>query len=331
MRVLVTGAGGFLGYAIARSLVERGDTVRSIARGAYPKLDELGVEAQRGDISSLDDVMRAMDGCDAVMHVAAKAGVWGSRASYMHTNVDGTRHVISACRAHGVTRLVYTSTPSVVHPGENVEGIDESTPYAENYLTAYPETKAIAEREVLAAANDGLLTVALRPHLIWGPGDNHLVPRILDRRRSGRLAFVGDGSNLIDATYIDNAAHAHLLALDALKPGAACVGRAYFIAQGAPIATADLINGICDAAGLPPVEKRVSPRVAFWVGAMLEGVYRLVGAKNEPPMTRFVAKQLATAHWYDLSAAERDLGYRAQISTEQGLERLREALASGAG
>lgn len=333
MRVLVTGAGGFLGTAVSRLLVERGDTVAGLNRSHYPALDALGVEQRRGDLADPQAVIDAAAGCDAIVHVAAKAGVWGPRSEFYAANVTGTENVLAACRAHRIPRLVYTSTPSVIHAGGDVEGADESLPYPDHFETHYPETKAQAERMVLAAngedLGDGvvLATVALRPHLIWGPGDNHLVPRIVDRASRGRLAFVGDGSKKVDGVYVDNAADAHVAALDRLAPDAACAGRAYFITNDEPIATADLINRIVGAAGLPPVDRRVPPGVAYTVGAILEFVFALFRLPGEPPMTRFVAKQLSTAHWYDISAARRDLGYVPRVSTDEGMERLRAHLA----
>lgn len=326
MKALVTGGGGFLGLAIVRQLRDRGYEVRSLTRGHYDVLDDLGVEAHRGDLSDAGTVSKATDGCDVVFHVAAKAGVWGSYESYRQTNLVGTENVIAACRAHGVSRLIYTSTPSVVHSGADVEGVDESAPYADHYETAYPQTKAEAEKAVLAANGAELATVALRPHLIWGPGDNHLVPRILDRQRRGKLRIVGPGDRLIDGTYIDNAADAHLNALDRLTPDAACAGRAFFITNDEPIATKDLINRICVAGGLDPCERHIPAGVAWTVGAILEFAYRLLRREDEPMMTRFVARQLSTAHWYDISAAKRDLGYTPKISIDEGMERLARSL-----
>jgi nucleoside-diphosphate-sugar epimerase len=328
MRVLVTGGGGFLGGAIVRLLVGRGDEVVTLQRGEYAWMRGLGVEARRGDLADADAVKRACDGVDAVMHVAAKAGVWGRYDAYHRANVVGTRNVIAACRACGVRRLVYTSSPSVVFDGRDESGIDESAPYPRRYLAHYPRTNAIAERDVLAANGDALATVALRPHLIWGPGDPHLVPRIVERAKAGKLRLVGDGSNRVDSTFIDNAAAAHVLALDRLAGAAAAppAGKAYFISNGEPMAMAQLINGILDAAGLPPVTKRVSPRVAYAAGAVLEATHKLFGVAREPRMTRFVARQLATEHWFDLSAARRDLGYEPAVSIDEGLRRLAEAL-----
>lgn len=323
MRALVTGGTGFLGRAIIRRLLERGDGVRSFSRGAHADLEMLGVECVRGDVADADAVSHAVEHCDVVFHAAARVGGWGPRQEFARTNVTGTENVIAACRRRAVSRLVFTSTPSVVHPGRDIEGANESLPYAKHFTAAYPATKAEAERLVIAANDAALATVALRPHLIWGPGDTQLIPRLLERARSGRLRLVEGGHKLIDATWIDDAAEAHVLAADALRPEAACAGRAYFIAQNDPTPARDLVNGVLAAAGLPPVTASVPSRVAWLAGALAELLWSLGRRSDEPPLTRFAAEQLATAHWYDLSAARRDLGYAPSISTAEGLRRLR--------
>jgi nucleoside-diphosphate-sugar epimerase len=328
MKALVTGGAGFLGGAIVRRLRARGDAVRHFSRGRHSELDTLGVEPVRGDVADAKAVCEAAAGCEVVFHVAARVGGWGPRAEYHRTNVVGTANVIEACRRVGVGRLVYTSTPSVVHTGSDIEGADERLPYATHFDAPYPETKAEAERLVLAANDATLATVALRPHLVWGPGDRQLIPRLLDRARAGRLWLVGGGETLVDATYIDNAVEAHLLAADRLAPGASCAGLAYFIGQGEPAPARELVNGVLAAAGLPPVSRRMPARVAWLAGALCELAYRLLGRKDEPPITRFAATQLATAHWYDLGAARRDLGYVPRVTTAEGLERLRASFAA---
>lgn len=322
MKMLVTGGGGFLGKAIVKRLLQGGHAVTSLCRGDYPELSELGVEIFRGDLANEDIVLKAAQGCDRIYHVAARAGVWGSYNDFYQPNVVGTANILKACQTHQISKLIYTSTPSVIHAGGDVEGIDEAEPYPEHFETHYPATKAMAEKMVLEANGPHLQTVALRPHLIWGPEDNHLVPRIVDRGQRGKLKLVGGGLKLIDSVYIDNAADAHILAGEKLAPGAACAGKSYFITQDAPIPSHQLINGILNAAGLGPVQRSVHPKVAYAAGAMLEGVYNLFGVKSEPLMTRFVAKQLATAHWYDISAAKRDLGYHPNVDTQEGLRRL---------
>lgn len=319
---LVTGGGGFLGSALVRALRARGQTVRVLGRGAYPELRALGVQVCRGDLADAGTVADAVAGCDPVFHVAAKAGTGVRYADYHRTNVVGTANVVAACRAHGVRRLVHTSTPSVVHAGADLAGADESLPYARSYDAPYAATKAAAERLVLAADGADLATVALRPHLVWGPGDTQLVPRILARARAGRLHLVGDGGALVDTTYVDNAVAAHLLAADRLAPGSPCAGRAYFVSQGDPRPLRDMVDAILAAYGLPPVRASVPYPLALAAGAAAEGVWRALRRADEPPLTRFLVRQLATAHWFDISAARRDLGYQPRVGIEEGLARL---------
>lgn len=329
LTLLVTGGSGFLGGALCRRLVADGYAVRSLSRRPSPALAALGVTCLQGDIGDATAVRDAAQGCAVVFHVAALAGVWGPAAEFERINIGGTEHVLAACRDAGVPRLIYTSSPSVAYAGRDEAGVDESVGYPDHYLADYPRTKAVAERLVLAANGPKLATVALRPHLIWGPGDNHLLPRLIDRARSGRLRRIGDGKNLVDTTYIDNAVAAHVAALDRLQPGAACAGKAYFIANDEPRPLWELINALLACADVPPITRSISARTAYGLGAVCETVYRLLGRTSDPPMTRFVARQLATAHWYDLSAAKRDLGYRPTVSVDEGLKRLRAAYHSG--
>lgn len=322
MRALVTGAGGFLGGGIARALLAQGHGVVALQRGDAPALRALGAEVRRADLGDAGAVAAAAAGCDVVFHVAAKAGHWGSLAEYRRANVEGTANVLAACSEHGIGRLVYTSTPSVVHAGGDLEGVDERVPYATRFLAHYPATKALAEQSVLAANGPALATVALRPHLIWGPGDNHLYPRIVERARAGRLRFIGKPGKRIDTTYIDNAVDAHLLAAATLAPGAPQAGRAYFISNGEPLATEDMINRMLACAGLPPVHARIPFALAYAVGALMEAAWTVLPLPGEPLMTRFVADHLATAHWYDISAARRDFGYVPTVSMDQGFARL---------
>ncbi len=319
-RILVTGGGGFLGGAVVRKLLEKGALVRSFSRRSYPLLAAAGVDQVQGDIGDPEAVAAACRGVDTVFHVAAKAGVWGPASDFHRTNVVGTRNVIAACMAGSVETLVYTSSPSVVFDGKDMEGVDESVPYPDFYTAPYPQTKAQAEREVVSASRSGLKTIVLRPHLIWGPGDNHLVPRIIGRAR--HLRRVGDGRNRVDTVYIDNAADAHILAAETLETRPELSGRIYFISQGEPMPLWEMIDAILEAAGLPPVRKSISLRTARRLGTAMEILYRLFRLGNEPPMTRFMAEELATSHWFDIGAARRDLGYRPVVSTAEGLRRL---------
>jgi len=327
VQALVTGAGGFLGRYIVEQLVARGDRVRSLSRGRYAELDALGVEAIQGDIQDAEAVGRACEGVDVVFHVAAVAGIWGPWQHYNGINVLGTSNVLGACRKRGVGRLVYTSSPSVTFAGRDQCGVDESVPYPARWLCYYPLTKALAEQEVLAAnGRDGLITCSLRPHLIWGPRDQHLIPRLIERARRGQLRQVGNGTNRIDAVYVENAALAHLQAADALRPDSPVAGRAYFITNGEPVNCWQWINEILALAALPPVERRISLSAAYAAGAVLEGLWTALGRTDEPRMTRFLAAQLATSHYFDISAARRDFGYEPRVSMAEGMRRVAEWL-----
>ncbi len=335
----VTGAGGFLGKAICQRLIAAGISVTGFARGHYPELETLGVVMVQGDLVNPEQVQQAMQGCDIVFHVASKAGVWGDRDSYFCPNVKGAVNVISACKALKINKLVYTSTPSVTFAGEDESGIDESTPYASRFLNYYAHSKTIAEKMVLDANQAvvadsadtlktfALKTVALRPHLIWGPNDPHLVPRVLARGRLGKLKLVGCEDKLVDTIYIDNAAYAHVLAaLELCQVEPKCQGKAYFVSNDEPVTMANMLNLILACDGLPPVTKRVPQKVAYLVGAVLETVYRLLRKQEEPIMTRFIAKQLSCSHYFDISAAKRDFGYCALVSIADGMKRLKASL-----
>lgn len=329
MKALVTGGGGFLGGAIVRMLCRRGDAVRSFSRGSYPELQALGVEIISGDLADAEAVVHAAESCDIVFHVAAKAGIWGACEEYHRTNVQGTANVLEACRRNEIRKLVYTSSPSVVFNGRDMEGVDESVPYAEYFEAHYPKTKALAEQMVLRANGPDLATVALRPHLIWGPGDQHLIPRIISRARAGRLRRIGFRDQLVDCIYIDNAAEAHLLAADRLSPGSNIAGKAYFLSQGEPRPLWEIVNRILAAAGLGPVTKSAPVSLAYAAGAVLESAYRVLRRPDEPPMTRFLARELSTAHWFNIAAARRDLGYQPNVSFEDGMKRLADYLGGG--
>lgn len=325
MLVLVTGCGGFLGRHVTAQLLARGNRVRGLARGDYPAVSALGVDLRRGDITDPTGIANACRGVDAVIHCAAIAGVWGPWERYHSINTVGTQNVIEACRRHAVPILVHCSSPSVTFDGSDQSGVDESVPYPAHYLCHYSHTKAVAEQAVLAAHRTGTLhTAALRPHLIWGGDDPHLFPRLVARARSGRLRIVGDGDNRIDTVHVENAAAAHLNALDHLtQPDPVGGGRAFFITQDEPVRCWDWIAEVLRIADVPPPKRRISLATAWRIGATLETLYRLAGIRQEPPMTRFLAAQLARDHYFDISAAKQVLGYRPSLSTAEGLSRLR--------
>lgn len=331
MKVLITGGGGFLGKAIIRGLLKHGHTVVSYSRSNYPELAAMGVEHRQGDLAEKNKLSAAMKDCEAVIHTAAKAGVWGAYQDFYQANVVGTKNVLLACEENHINRLVYTSSPSVVHPGNGgIEGADESLPYPDHFDAYYPETKAEAEKMVLESNTDRLATVALRPHLIWGPEDPHFLPRFLARARAGRLRLVGSAEALVDTVYVDNAADAHLLALEQLHPGCTIAGKAYFITQDEPIPIKSFINAMLKAGNLPPVTRKIPVGMAYLIGGLLEKIYTQFKLSGEPMMTRFLAHQLSTPHWFDISAAKRELNYTPRVSLEEGMSRLAKWLQSQA-
>lgn len=358
--VFITGASGFIGGKLAERLLAAGREVRVLARRPLPELEKLGAQIVRGDLDDTAALTRGMDGVGTVFHVAGRVGVWGPDEDFFRVNVEGTRHVIAACRTARVPRLVYTSSPSVVFNGGNLAGIDESAPLCTQAPCAYPTSKAAAERLVSAANDSALATVSLRPHLVWGPGDRNIIPRVLKLARSGRLKIIGAGRNLVDCTHITNVVDAHLLAEHALRhahlpatarpicnligyqmpdlpsgrneqcnllgyiagDGADPRGRAYFITNGEPVVLWDWINELLRGLGEPPVSKHISLATAYRAAGVLEFFWRVLPLKGEPPTTRFVVKELATDHWFKIDAARRDLGYHPRVTMAAGTAEL---------
>tara|TARA_R110002049_G_scaffold285698_1_gene466721 strand:+ start:123236 stop:124246 length:1011 start_codon:yes stop_codon:yes gene_type:complete len=327
MRILVTGCGGYLGSEIVRQLLQRGDQVLGVSRREYPELVQAGMSHRRGDLADDHFTAQAINDVDAVIHTAAVAGVWGSWEHFYRINTLATENVIRACQSANIRSLVFTSSPSVTFDGQHQSHVDETVPYATRWLCHYPHTKALAEQAVLNAHQPGgLRTVALRPHLIWGEDDPHILPRLIERARRGRLRIVGSGDNLVDTVHVTNAAAAHLDAVDVLASDTARAteagGRAYFIAQDEPVRCWDWIGQICELGGARSPAKRISFRAAYAIGAALEAVYRATGRKSEPPMTRFVAAQMAHDHYFDISSARERLGYHVRVTMADGLETL---------
>ena len=325
-RVLVTGGGGFLGTAVVKQLLEVGCTVKVAGRNSYDHLVRLGVTCLVGDIGDKMFTEEACRNVDTVFHVAAKAGIWGSSREFARANLDGTVNIVNGCRKNDVGCLVHTSTPSVVFNGNSIEGGNESLPYADTFLCDYARTKAAAEQYVLENSGDQLRVCALRPHLIWGPGDPHLIPRLIDRGRKGSLKIVGDGRNRVDITFVDNGARAHLLAAKSLHQSSSISGRVYFIGQERPVYLWDWINDLYRELGITRVERKVPKVTAYMIGWCLEKMHRLAGLKKEPAMTRFMALQRACSHFFSHERAKEDFGYEPLITIEQGKARLLESM-----
>jgi nucleoside-diphosphate-sugar epimerase len=321
MKTLVTGGTGFLGRRLVERMLREGRDVTVLARHAAPDLEAQGVRFIRASLDDTTAIQDACTGIDTIFHTAAKVGVWGRYDEFYRTNVVGTRTLLEGARRHGVTCFVHTSTPSVVYNRGDLTAADESLPLTTSCPSPYPLTKAIAEREVLAANRAEFQTVALRPHLIWGVGDPHLVPRVLARARAGRLRIVGTGQNRVDLLHVENAVDAHLLAEKALRrsPGATPAGRAYFITNGEPVLLWGWINQLLQALDEPPIKKQISLGAASAIGAICEAAWRFLPLRGEPPMTRFIAEELAKDHWFDISAARRDIGYTPRITMEAGI------------
>ncbi len=351
MKALITGGGGFLGGRIAEMLNERGDEVKVFGRSSYPRLAKMGIECVLGDVRDSQALNRAFQNVDVVFHTAAKAGIWGRREDFFSINSRGTANVIQACLLNHVEKLVHTSTPSVVFNGQDIIDGDETLPHADRFLASYPASKSMAERMVLdangwefviektnpeqadiiqrhASTVRQLATCALRPHLIWGPGDPHLVPRLLRQARNGKLKCVGAGANLVSLTYIDHAAEAHIQAAEQLTPDSAVGGQAYFINDPEPVRLWEWINNLLTQLNIPTVEKKLSFPLAYAVGGGLELLYTLAPRLGEPPMTRFVAEQLAKTHTFSVAKARRDFHYQPNVEPERGFKRMLEELNS---
>ena len=329
MKVLVTGGGGFIGIALIKRLIAEGHKVTSYSRREYPLHWALGITSIQADIRDLETLEKACKGKDVVFHLAAKVGIWGDYNDYHSTNVTGTFNVIKACRKQGVGRLVFTSSSAVVFDGSDLEGIDESHPYPDSHGSHMATTKAMAERLIMEANSEELKTIALRPHLVWGPYDAHLIPGILKRVGSGKMRRIGDQEHFIDTTYIDNMVDALILAAEALDSNPKAAGKALFITNGEPARVWDFVNSIIQIAGYPPVQKKIPERLALIAAGISERSHKIFRIKSEPFMTRYAIKELITNHWFDISAAREILGYEPRVSYAEGFKYLKEYLKIG--
>jgi len=318
LKTLVTGGGGFLGSSICRQLLGQGHEVVAFQRSAASHLESPGIQIIRGDVTDISALREAAKDCAAIIHTAGKAGLWGEQLEYQKINVEGTANVIRICQDLSIRNMVHTSSPSVVHSGGDIENGNESLPLAEHFTSPYPATKALAEKIVLASNRDGLRTVALRPHLIWGPGDPHILPRLAKKVRAGVLALPGP-EKVIDTIFVENAAQAHVLALQELQGKARCAGKPYFITNNEPLPQGEIIQKLLAAIGIKVKIRSVPTGLARAVGAVCEFSWRFLPLPGEPPITRFAVDQLGTAHWFNISAAGRDFGYRPKFSIAEGL------------
>lgn len=316
MKVLVTGASGLLGGSVARLLLEHGHHVRTFQRRPA------SVDGAADCLGSLTDpaaVRRAVEGVNGVIHLAAKVSFAGAAAEFNHINVEGTRTLLAAAREAGVRDFVFVSSPSVAHTGASIVG-DGAGPAAPELARGhYARTKAAAELLALAADSPGFRVAAVRPHIVWGPGDTQLVERVLDRARTGRLPLLGHGAALIDTTYVDNAAAAIVAALDRMD---FAHGQALVVTNGEPRPVGELIAQICQAGGVPAPRLRVPGWLARGAGAVVEAIWTVRPNEDEPPMTRFLAEQLSTAHWFDQQHTRTVLDWEPAVSLDEGLARL---------
>ena len=327
MKVLVTGTGSLLLGGIASELLRRGDQVVCLQRRPTAFEGHQNAHEVLADVCDADAVALAAKGCDAIIHGAARVGVVGSQKEFYDTNVRGTENILLAAQQHIISRLVFVSTPSVAHTGHSLVGAPAGEAELGRSRSYYAESKAIAERTVLNARNSQLAVVAIRPHLVWGPGDTQLVGRIVERAASGRLAVVGTGNALVDSTYIDNAISAHIAALDALHIGSACDGKAYVISNGEPRTVNELMRSMCESAGIPFEPRHVSLALGIRLGSVVERLWPLVRS-SEPPITRFIAEQLGTAHWFDQRSVQQELQWAPSVTLDEGFKRLTQWFAS---
>ena len=317
----MTGTGSLLLGGLASELLRRGDEVVCLQRRPAAFMGHQNAHEVLADICDADAVALAAKGCDAIIHGAARVGVVGSQKEFYDTNVHGTENILRAAEQQSISRLVFVSTPSVAHTGDSLVGAPAGQAEIGRSRSYYAESKAIAERTVLNARNSQLAVVAIRPHLVWGPGDTQLVGRIVERAKSGRLAVVGTGNALVDSTYIDNAISAHIAALDALHIGSACDGKAYVVSNGEPRTVNELMRSMCESAGVPFEPRHLSLTLGIRLGSLVERLWPLMQS-SEPPITRFIAEQLGTAHWFDQRVVHNDLKWAPSVTLDEGFKQL---------
>ncbi len=316
MRVLVTGATSLVGRHTAVQLAQLGHEVTVFQRSP----SGLSGAEVRGSLTDVNAVSQAVAGQETVVHLAAKVGITGTWDEFHQTNVTGTQILIDAAQKAGVGRFVYISSPSVAHGGAALVGAPTGVADPTSTRGHYATTKALAEQYALAASSSSMPVVALRPHLIWGPGDTQLVGRIVAKTKAGRMAMIGSGNALIDSTFITNAVDAIVAAVDAAPR---LGGQAFVVSNGQPRTVSELIGRIAVAAGLTPPDRHVPSRLAFVGGLVAERTWERQQRTDDPPMTSFLAEQLSTAHWFDQRATRDALNWTPKVGIEEGFERLR--------
>lgn len=315
MRVLVTGATSAIGRGVAQALLARGDDVRVLQRSA----SGLGVKEFRADLTDADAVRAAVSGVDRVVHLAAKVGITGSYAEFERVNVTGTQTLLRCAREAGVGGFVHVSSPSVAHAGTSLVGAGADPADATATRGHYARTKARAENWALGMSSPEFPVLVIRPHLMWGPGDTQLVGRIVERAKARQLMLIGDGAALIDTTYLTNAVDALVAAVDRVP---ANPGEVLVVSNGEPRPVVELVTGICRAAGVPPPTRSVPRGLALAAGALVDRAWSFARRTDEPPLTRFLAEQLSTAHWFDQRHTREVLGWEPRVSIADGFELL---------
>jgi nucleoside-diphosphate-sugar epimerase len=332
--VLITGSSGFIGRHLVDAFADRGHPVVAVDIGGEPWRDD--VRWERGDVRDADRLTALFEGVDTVVHNASLVHTRHNMESLVWAvNHAGTRNVLAASRRAGVPRLVYMSSASVVYQGVDLERGDERLPYSTISQAPYADSKIAAEKEVLAQSGEGgVVTCALRPHVVFGPHDQRLFPALLQRARAGKLKVgVGRDDKLSDFTYIDNLVDATVAAAERLAPGSPVAGQAYFITNGEPMAFFAFVDAVLVALGLPKTRGRIPFSVAYPVAAIKEAWDTLKGGSlgNEGSFSRFTVRYLCTHHWFSIDKARRDLGYAPRVSVAEGIERTVEHLRATGG
>ncbi len=323
MNILVTGATGFLGFHICEILIEQGHKVYNFSRSHSDELEDIGVTTRKGDLQVIDSINSALDGIDAIFNVASKVGMWGKWEDFYNINYIGTKNLVDLAIKKNIKYFIHTSTPSVVFGKEPIVNGDEHCPYPEEYISLYAKSKSLGEKYALSKACEGFKVCSIRPHLIYGQRDKNIIPRLIQARTDKKLKIIGNGDNIVDVIHVTNAAHAHIDAFNELRQDAKNNGKAYFIGQESPVKLWDFINKILKKKNLPPVKTKISLRLSYMIGYLIEIFLKTFRIYNiHPPMTRFVALQLGTSHYFSHENAKRDFGYHVRLSLEDSLEQI---------